>query len=286
MFFASLGAFGTAVVFITGIGGGVSGLVSLGADFGQGVFGWFVFCAPCVAYLLFRGRASEVRKVVWRLAPVAVFYAVYVALVHWTQRPSVVLVAYRNALGVDRLERILHVAWEGRLSRLPLPGATLYYDWAQVFVVVGVLCWCVMSPSDEFWRLRRNALALIAGGGFLVYWLVPVAPPWVLPASFGIHSAGLGSLAGVGDLMGAMPSLHTAWAGWVAVVLWYVGGWWRVAGVVNLVLTAVVVVCTGNHFVLDVVAGELLAYTACYVAPVGSDLRVRLLPRQLARVLG
>ena len=46
------------------IGGAVSGLVSLGADFGQGVFGGFVFCAPCVAYLLFRGRASEVRKVV------------------------------------------------------------------------------------------------------------------------------------------------------------------------------------------------------------------------------
>ena len=129
----------------------------------------------------------------------AVFYAVYVALVHWTKTFHAVVLVARTATLLVSIVLSGSSTLPGRVGCLVCPclGATLYYDWAQVFVVVGVLCWCVMSPSDEFWRLRRNALALIAGGGFLVYWLVPVAPPWVLPASFGIHSAGLGSLAGV-----------------------------------------------------------------------------------------
>jgi hypothetical protein len=253
------------------------------ADVGQGLMGFLLLMVPVLGYLVAARRLGELGGVARRLWPVGAFYAVYAALVHWTARPGVVFEAVRNGVGLLSLERSLHVAWEASLSRLSLPGATLYYDWCQVFVVIGVLLWCAVSCEGPEWRLARNSLALIAAGGFLCYWLVPVAPPWVLPHSFGIHSAGLRGLTGVGDLMGAFPSLHTAWAGWVAVVVWAQAGgrWWRWLGVGNLVATAVVVVVTGNHYVLDVVAGELLAYSAC----LASDYWERVVLRRAAVAL-
>ncbi len=48
------------------------------------------------------------------------------------------------------------------------------------------------------------------------------------------------------------------------MTLWVVlPGRWRWLGFVHLALTVWVVLSTGNHYVLDVVAGELLAYSAC-----------------------
>lgn len=231
---------------------------------GSGFAAWLFVCVPSWVFLFCAGRSSEVRRVAIRLAPVGAFYCVYAWLVHWTQKASVVGLAERNSVGIADTERRWHVFVEPWLSAHSVPGAVVFYDWAQLFVVVGVLSYLAVGEGEVFWRVARNALALVAAGGFLVYWLVPVAPPWLLPASYGVHSGGLRSLAGVGDLLGAMPSLHTAWAGWVALVLWVVvPGRLRWLAVANLVVTMYVVLATGNHFVVDVVAGELLAYSAC-----------------------
>lgn len=255
--------------------------MSLVASMGQAVGLWFACVVPGVAFLLFARRRAEVMRLVFRLAPVAVFYFVYEQLVTFTQRPSVVVSALHRGEGIERLERWFGLAWEPRLSHLSIPGAVSYYDYAQVVVVLGVLTWLAVNEGDRFWRCCRNSLALIAAGGFLIFWLLPVSPPWLLPASYGIHSAGLANLRGIGDLLGAFPSLHTAWAGWAAMVLWAVApGRWAWAGFVNLAVTAVVVITTGNHYVLDVVAGEALAFVACIVA----DRLERVRHRELSAV--
>jgi hypothetical protein len=244
---------------------------------------WLAVSVPGVVFLLCAGRRGDVGRLLWRLAPVAPFYAVYVFLIGWTARPGVVRLAVGNAWGIVDAERWLHVYWEPWLSRHALPGFVSFYDWGQVVVVLGVVSWLAVREGPSFWRVARNALAFICAVGFLCFWLVPVAPPWVLGGSAGIVGAGLRSLSGIGDLLGAFPSLHTAWAGWVAAVVWaVVPSAWRWLGVGNLVLTAVVVVTTGNHFLVDVVAGEALAFSACSLA---SLLEVRRLVRSAPATL-
>ena len=57
-----------------------------------------------------------------------------------------------------------------------------------------------------------------------------------------------------------MPSLHVAWAVWCVVALYPVARHrvLRILAVAYPVMTALVVVATGNHYFLDVAAGALL----------------------------
>jgi diacylglycerol O-acyltransferase / wax synthase len=187
----------------------------------------------------------------------------------WTESRPVYARAVGNGEAVVRLERHLHIAWEPWLSQHPLPGFSGFYDWANLAVMVVVLTWCAVREEEAFWRFARNSLAIIAGVGFVTYAVLPMAPPRLLPAAFGMGGGTLGALGNVADQLGAMPSLHTAWAGWAALMVFAMWGGSRVlqwVGWVNLLLTVVVVVTTGNHYVLDVVAGELLTLAAVFLA--------------------
>ena len=80
----------------------------------------------------------------------------------------------------------------------------------------------------------------------------------------------------------AMPSLHLAWAMWVAIVAFAMLRGKAQRGWVFLypVMTTVAVIATGNHYVLDVVAGVALALVTCTVfgmisTPVGCPSRPR-----------
>ena len=55
-----------------------------------------------------------------------------------------------------------------------------------------------------------------------------------------------------------MPSMHTGWSVWVAVMLGtYVWrSWWaRLTLALHPTLTIVTIVATGNHYVMDAIAG-------------------------------
>ena len=60
-----------------------------------------------------------------------------------------------------------------------------------------------------------------------------------------------------GDQYASMPSLHVAWAAWCALALYPVAATGPCALVVAYpLMTALVVVATGNHFFLDAVAAR------------------------------
>jgi hypothetical protein len=61
-----------------------------------------------------------------------------------------------------------------------------------------------------------------------------------------------------------MPSLHLAWAAWTAVVaVRMTRTWWlRIAWMCYPLVTTIVVVGTGNHYLLDAVAGVSVAAVA------------------------
>jgi len=190
------------------------------------------------------------------------------------------LAAIGHAEGLLRLERALHLDPELALNRWLVSEHTLgtllsyYYDNAHFIVTLGLLGWLWWRRADLY-RPLRNALVLINAIGLAVFWLYPVAPPRMLPGFTDVvatsHTFGswhTGSLASAANQFAAMPSLHMAWAAWCGLVLWRLS---ERAPVRALALfypsvTAVAVLATGNHFVLDLLAGLVTAALAVALA--------------------
>ncbi|HEY0516284.1 MAG TPA: phosphatase PAP2 family protein [Solirubrobacteraceae bacterium] len=145
-----------------------------------------------------------------------------------------------------------------------------YYDNAHFLVTLGLLAFLWWRRTDLF-RPLRNSLVLINLLGFVVFWLYPVAPPRMLDgftdivsSSGAIGSWHDGALASQANQLAAMPSLHIAWAVWCAVAVWRISrrAWARALGAAYPTITAFAVLATGNHYVLDILAGALVAAAA------------------------
>ncbi|MFA1539802.1 phosphatase PAP2 family protein [Actinomadura monticuli] len=151
-----------------------------------------------------------------------------------------------------------------------------HHDLAQVAVWLyqhmhtGLTMWVLLACylfGPDIYRPARNALVLTNLVGLLVFFVLPVMPPRLLPHRGYIDSvahAGFGTTHSPpvpADQYAAMPSLHMAWALWVALVIMTMLHRYRVRWVFLLhpITTAVVVVVTANHYVLDVVAGVAVA---------------------------
>ena len=171
--------------------------------------------------------------------------------------PAREAVALAHGRGILSLEQSLHIDPELSLNRWLAGHETLgavtsyYYDNAHFVVTIGLLVWLWWRRADVY-RPLRNSLVAINLLGLLVFWRYPVAPPRLLASSgfsdvvASTHTVGswhTGSLAAEANQFGAMPSLHIAWAVWCTIAVWYP------------CLTTFVVLATGNHYLLDVVAG-------------------------------
>ena len=199
------------------------------------------------------------------------------------------------------LEQSLHLTPELTLNRWLAThhalGSVLsdYYDNAHFIVTLGLLGWLWWKRADIY-RPLRTALVLMNVLGLIVFWLYPVAPPRMLAgfsdvvadtgafASF--HS---GSLAHAANQYAAMPSLHMAWAAWCSLVMWRLSEkegpgspafgrlrhplssklWVRAVAVIYPCITCLAVLSTGNHFLIDVIAGlATMALAVVLVRPV------------------
>jgi hypothetical protein len=152
------------------------------------------------------------------------------------------------------------------VSQLPLDDLAVVVGRPLHFVVtIGVLVWLWRTHPDWYRRARRVIIAgtLIA---LAVFWLYPAAPPRLLAGSgfidtnvafHTIFDVERGSTSRAADLYATMPSLHLGWALWCP---WAVAGPLRSlvlrrAAYLYPLLTALVVMATGNHFFLDLVGG-------------------------------
>jgi hypothetical protein len=147
-----------------------------------------------------------------------------------------------------------------------------YYQYMHVSVALGVLVACYLLRPAAY-RSARNALVLTNLVGLVVFAFYPAAPPRLLPGAGFVDSvaqAGFGTSHGIShaDLYGALPSLHLAWATWVAITGFTLTR--RRAGrmlfVAYPMCTAFVVVATANHYVLDVLSGVVLGIAAAWVS--------------------
>jgi hypothetical protein len=183
--------------------------------------------------------------------------------------------ALAHGTAILDIERALRVDVEHAMNLWVVSHRTLslvasdLYQFAHVTVTLSLLAWCWWHRPDLY-RAARNALVLINVMGLTVFLLLPVAPPRLLPGYGFVDAvalAGFGTTHGGpvhADQYGALPSLHLAWAVWVAVVAMRMlpRTWHRwLCWAYPLLITAVVVV-TGNHYLLDAVAGTAVALGA------------------------
>src|SRR5579863_8064435 len=160
--------------------------------------------------------------------------------------------ARRNAVGLLSLEHTIGIDFERTLNRWLAGHMTLgsvasyYYFFAHgvVTIVVLVLLWWRNAPLYRRLRTRLVIVNLIA---FVD----------VIGNSHSLVSWSSGALVDDADQLAAMPSLHIAWAIWSGIGLWQLfrQRWITVVAVLYPLTTAFVVLSTGNHYVLDVVAG-------------------------------
>ena len=207
--------------------------------------------------------------------------------------------ALGNGRGILHVEQALRIDPELSLDRWLASHHTLatilanYYDNAHFVVTLGLLGYLWWARADLY-RPLRNSLVLVNVIGFVVFWRFPVAPPRMLDGFTDVvastHAFGswhTGPLASQANQLAAMPSLHMAWAAWCGLALWRISARRPVRGLALLYpcLTALAVLATGNHFVLDIVGGLLALALAVWLVGSPDRLagRLSLSPAKLVR---
>ncbi|HYA44000.1 MAG TPA: phosphatase PAP2 family protein [Acidimicrobiales bacterium] len=241
--------------------------------------------APVTGSAVSRAARPKRSPILVELAVIACLVWIY----DWLQNlaPLRRELALRHAVQLLSMEQRLHIAPEEHLDHwllghpLLAEVASNFYDNAIFFVTLGLVVW-IWWRSPDLYRPLRNYLVLANLIGFSVFWAYPLAPPRMLAGFADVVEKypGLGGwhneLLTHADQLAAMPSMHLAWGVWSSLAIWQLWGrsggrtWARllVIGIAVLypLVTAWDVMATGNHYLLDVLAG--VATTAISVAAV------------------
>lgn len=193
--------------------------------------------------------------------------------------------ALDRAAELVRVERLLGLHWETALNHLfadvKVIGlfASYWYATAHYIVTGAALIWLFRVGRHAYVPARR---ALVASTliGLAIYLSVPTAPPRFvggyidilkLNAADGWWGSDASAPRGLGGLtnqLAAFPSLHAGWALWVAIVVHQHARHrtTRVLAWAHAVITAVVIVGTGNHWIVDVLFGWVVVLAGFLVA--------------------
>ena len=188
-------------------------------------------------------------------------------------------IAREHARAMVTVEQSLHIYVEPtiqepvRTSEALQAVANWVYIWGHWPVLIATLAWLLRLHRPYFLRLRD---AMIVSGvlGMIVFVSYPMAPP---------RLAGLGYADTVTETSesyrylqppafvnqyAAMPSLHVGWDLLAGLAIFCAATHWALRVFACLMPTLMVwaVIATGNHFILDVVAGVVLVVVGHGVA--------------------
>jgi diacylglycerol O-acyltransferase len=215
------------------------------------------------------GRLTDLWDLWAGLAVFAVYLLVALSVDHR------IAAADRAAGALDRAERWLRLPPEAAINRWTSGHRWVTeiadYHYAIGYLATTLVCvfWLRFARRPNY---ARHVLSLLGINvlAITVFGLAPTSPPRLL-AHGGfvdtveqhgtVGSWGSGVVAAIANQHAAMPSLHVAWATWVALTLLYqrVPFWLSRTGLLHIGTTTAVIVMTGNHWWLDAVAGAALA---------------------------
>ncbi len=150
-------------------------------------------------------------------------------------------------------------------------AVALHYATLHFLVTPAVLVWLFFRRPTRY-RVASSVLMITTALALIGFYSLPTAPPRLL-ADEGFADvmsqtstwgwwpqSGTPGSDAISNQFAAMPSLHCAWAAWCGLVLVLLGRrtWIRLVGAVYPISTFFVVLGSGNHYLLDVVAGVLV----------------------------
>lgn len=201
---------------------------------------------------------------------IVAFYLVYSAIRNANEGAE--SVAEANAHWLIDVEKAMFLYHEQPLQEWALNFEPLiiamnyFYSSFHFVVTAGAGIWLYRRFSDDY-PLWRNTLGVTTASALVGFILWPLMPPRLLEDGFGyvdtlaqfptFWSFNSGAVAEVSNQFAAMPSLHCAWALWVACVIYPRARTTaaKAFAVAYPVLTVVAITLTGNHYFLDAVGG-------------------------------
>jgi PAP2 superfamily len=219
-------------------------------------------------------RLGDRREQIWLLVDLTI-----VAWLCWLFDAINNLAPVRQGLGVHNgngvldLERSLHLdperALDTSLARHHALSEVVVFWYENVHIVVTlvVFAWLWWRRSDALGALRAT-LVVVNLIALAVFWSFPVAPPRMLSGAYvdlvartdGLAVWQIGATALHSNQLCSLPSLHIAWATWSAIGVWQLSErhWLRALACAYPFVTTYAVLATGNHYLLDAVAGAAM----------------------------
>jgi len=164
------------------------------------------------------------------------------------------------------------------------PPLVILLNWVYIVTYWPV----ILGLALVLYRFRRRAyyyyrsvICINLALALLIFVLFPLAPPLMIPSHFvdtiqvyGPAFYGSEAMTPFYNRTAALPSLHFSWS-LILGVLFYRSfkGWFKVLGLLYPALTFFAVIITGNHYILDAVAGGALAGVAFLLVAVGQRRR-------------
>jgi hypothetical protein len=220
----------------------------------------------------------------WQIALVVAAAVAYFGVRGITQ--SNLPAAQENARALMDVERAVKLDWEDELQRSLLDNDLLVNlaNWVYIYghwpVVITTLVVLFVRLPHRYYLLR-NALFISGAIGLVIFALLPVAPPRLgvldLVDTVSQRSSSYRALQppGLINKYAALPSLHFGWNLLVGIVLWRSTARRavRLFAVFMVPLMGFAVVATANHYVVDVIAGGLVALAGLVLAWKMPDVR-------------
>ncbi len=186
-----------------------------------------------------------------------------------------------RGFNVIDLEQRLHMYWELEMQSWILDSFWLIklmnwiYFWGHMPLIIPTALWLYVRHRAGY-RLARNAFLASGAIGVVIYWAFPVAPPRLIP--FGGFIDTMAAFDRVGynaqetkafvNEFAAIPSLHFGWSLLLGLIVayegkrplfWLFGALWPIAMFFSVVMT-------GNHFILDTIAGAIVSFAGLAIA--------------------
>lgn len=197
-------------------------------------------------------------------------YLVTRGLVHSDTRAEGLI----NGEKVVSLQRDLGFLWEPEWQSWAVENVkalVVAMNWVYIVTywpVILLAALVLFLKRRHEYNFYRTVVFVNLTGAVLTFMIFPVASPFAIPSvelsdsiqEFGPRFYGSEGMSSYYNISAAMPSLHFSWTVILGVLFWLsFPGWFKSIGLLYPVLTFFAITLTGNHFILDAMAGGLLA---------------------------
>ena len=193
-----------------------------------------------------------------------------------------------NAVRVASAEKWAGLFWEPAWQSWVLEhidGLALFFNWVYIITYWPIIALAGLalyfSNRSQYYYFRSVVLINLILA-LLIFMLFPVTSPFNITEYFvntiqtlGPSAYGSADMGSYYNTNAAMPSLHFSWTVILGVVfVRRLKGWFKPLALLYPAATFFAITITGNHFILDAIAGGLLAGLAFAVMELGFRRKV------------